>query len=177
MKKTLVTLIQAAITLALLWWIFRDGEKRALMWETLRTANWWWFLPGGTGGDLIKMYYASREAPGKKAAAVLSVFMDRVVGVFALIFLAGVISAISLSELWAAPELHPVLFSLLVILLGAVGVLVGGFLVEKFHLAGWLPLRLVPPEGIQDSGPGVVLSNSFGFGGSNASLIFRRVEK
>ena len=39
------------------------------------------------------------------------------------------------------------------------------------------PLRLVPPEGIQDSGPGVVLSNSFGFGGSNASLIFRRVEK
>lgn len=192
MKKTLVTLIQAAITLALLWWIFRDGEKRALMWETLRTANWWWFLPGlaavglttilqtwrwqwllevqgirpgflrtyamnlvgmffnlflpgGTGGDLIKMYYASREAPGKKAAAVLSVFMDRVVGLFALIFLAGVISAISLRELWAAPELHPVLFSLLLVLLGAGGVVIGGFLVEHFHLAGklpsWLPMR------------------------------------
>jgi glycosyltransferase 2 family protein len=192
MKKTLLTLAQAGITLALLWWIFRDGEKRALMWETLQTANWWWFLPGlvavgittilqtwrwqwllmaqeirpgfartygmnligmffnlflpgGTGGDLIKMYYASREAPKQKAAAVLSVLMDRVVGLFALIFLAALISAVSLPELWAAPELRPLLLTLLFVLLGAGGVVTGGFLVEHFQLAGrlpsWLPLR------------------------------------
>ncbi len=192
MKKTVLTLLQAAITLALLWWIFRDAEKRALMWETLQTANWWWFLPGlgavgvttvlqtwrwqwlmqvqgidpgfartyamnligmffnlflpgGTGGDLIKMYYASREAPQQKAAVVLSVIMDRVVGLFALIFLAAVISALSFSVLWAAQELHPLLWTLLLVVLGAAGVVCGGFIVEHFQLAGklprWLPLR------------------------------------
>jgi 3-oxoacyl-[acyl-carrier-protein] synthase II len=42
--------------------------------------------------------------------------------------------------------------------------------------AAW-PLRLVPEEGLPSSTapPRVVVSNSFGFGGSNASLVLRRV--
>lgn len=194
MKRIVLTTLQAVVTLVLLWWIFRDGEKRALMIETLRNANWWWFLPGfvavgltsitqtwrwqwlmgvhgirpsfrraygmnmigwffnlflpgGTGGDLIKMYYATREAPGQRPAAVLSVFMDRVIGLFALVILAAVISALDFQELWAAKELHPLLLSLLLIVCGAIGVVLASIVIDRFHLAnrlpGWLPLRNV----------------------------------
>jgi uncharacterized protein (TIRG00374 family) len=47
------------------------------------------FIPGGTGGDLVRAYYLIKEAPGRGTAAVLSVLIDRVVGLFALIFLGG----------------------------------------------------------------------------------------
>lgn len=47
------------------------------------------FIPGGTGGDLVRAFYLIKEAPGKGTAAVLSVLIDRVVGLFALIFLGG----------------------------------------------------------------------------------------
>ena len=42
------------------------------------------FLLGSTGGDIIKIFLIMREAPDKKAGALLSVFIDRVVGVLAL---------------------------------------------------------------------------------------------
>lgn len=197
MKKILVTVVQAGITLALLWWIFRDGERRAMMWEALQTANWWWFLPGlamigmttvlqtlrwkwllavpgirpsfrraygmnligmffnlflpgGTGGDLIKMYYASRESNGRRAAAVLSVFMDRVVGLLALITIAAVVSSFVIGELWQAQALRAMLITLGFITVGAVGFLCVVFLVEFLgigrKLPHWLPLRSVIVE-------------------------------
>ncbi len=43
------------------------------------------FLPGSTGGDLARIYYAVRAAPKKKAAASLSVICDRFVGVIVLL--------------------------------------------------------------------------------------------
>lgn len=192
MKRFLVTALQAAVTTALLYWIFQDAEKRAMMWQALQTANWWWFLPGfialgismvlqtfrwrwllqvqgispsfrrsygitmiglffnlflpgGTGGDLIKMYYVSREAPGKKAAAVLSVFMDRVVGLLALIAIAGVVCIFSFDEIWNATSLRSWTISLGLIIAGAFGFLFFVAVIEFFHLGKklprWLPMR------------------------------------
>src|SRR5260370_1611168 len=34
------------------------------------------FLPGGTGGDIMKSYYLLKETPDKKAAALLAVVFD-----------------------------------------------------------------------------------------------------
>ncbi|VVM04952.1 hypothetical protein MAMC_00323 [Methylacidimicrobium cyclopophantes] len=45
------------------------------------------FLPGSTGGDLARIYYAVRVAPKQKAAASLSVVYDRFVGVIVLLFI------------------------------------------------------------------------------------------
>jgi uncharacterized protein (TIRG00374 family) len=50
------------------------------------------FMPGSTGGDLIKAYYASKHTT-HKVRAVLSVIVDRVVGLLALIVLGGVMAA------------------------------------------------------------------------------------
>ena len=46
------------------------------------------FLPGSTGGDLIKMHYAGRKT-GKRTRAWLSVIIDRVIGLLALVLLGG----------------------------------------------------------------------------------------
>ena len=45
------------------------------------------FLPS-TGGDLIKAYFAARETHHKKVEAVGTVFVDRIIGLFALLLFA-----------------------------------------------------------------------------------------
>lgn len=46
------------------------------------------FLPGSTGGDLLKAYYASKQTP-HRTRAVLSVIIDRIIGLLALVVLGG----------------------------------------------------------------------------------------
>jgi uncharacterized protein (TIRG00374 family) len=43
------------------------------------------FMPGGTGGDLIKAYYTARETHHRKTEAVATIFIDRTTGLVALI--------------------------------------------------------------------------------------------
>ncbi len=50
------------------------------------------FLVGVTGGDLLKAYYASKQTP-HRARAVMSVLVDRVIGLVALILLGGAMAA------------------------------------------------------------------------------------
>jgi uncharacterized protein (TIRG00374 family) len=47
------------------------------------------FLLGSTGGDLIKAYYAARETHHKKTEAVVTVFVDRLIGLWALLLFAA----------------------------------------------------------------------------------------
>jgi len=48
------------------------------------------FLLGSTGGDLMKAYYAARETHHKKTEAATTVFVDRLVGLWAMLLFAGV---------------------------------------------------------------------------------------
>ena len=48
-------------------------------------------VPGLTGGDVIKAVYVAKEQPGKRADAVLTVFVDRGLGIVALALIAAVI--------------------------------------------------------------------------------------
>ena len=43
------------------------------------------FVPGQTGGDLIKAYYIAKNSPQKRLIAVLTVIADRLIGLTALI--------------------------------------------------------------------------------------------
>ena len=51
------------------------------------------FMPGSTGGDLLKAYYASKHTI-YRTRAVLSVVVDRVVGLLALVMLGGTMATI-----------------------------------------------------------------------------------
>ena len=78
-------------------------------------------VPGATGGDVVKAYYAAKRT-GVPTKAVVSVFVDRAVGLFALVLFAGVILYSSPGNVaWDAPRL---LVSLVL-----AGACVGGVLV------------------------------------------------
>lgn len=56
--------------------------------------------PGGVGGDLFKAVFIAREFHGRRAQAVATVFIDRVVGLYALFIVAS--GVILIDGLWFA---------------------------------------------------------------------------
>jgi uncharacterized protein (TIRG00374 family) len=189
MKRIITTTIQAAISVALIWWIFHDETKRALMATALREANLWWFLPGlaavagtvllqtfrwqillramgihlplwrcakllligmffnlfllgATGGDVVKIYYAMREAHGAKVAAFLSVAVDRVVGILALALVSLVVVAMSWQALMSTTVAQGLVATLALILGGSVGMVIVAAIIAVFHLERKLPARM-----------------------------------
>ena len=59
------------------------------------------FLLGSTGGDLLKAYYAARETHHKKTEAVVTVVVDRLLGLFAMLLFACLMMVPNLSLLHA----------------------------------------------------------------------------
>lgn len=57
------------------------------------------FLPGSTGGDVLKALYVSRHTP-YRTRAVMSVLIDRIIGMLALIMLGGCSAATQ----WHVPQ-------------------------------------------------------------------------
>lgn len=100
------------------------------------------FLPGGTGGDVVKVFYLLKETPAKKPAAFLAVLMDRLVGLLALITLTGVLMAKNYHWLIQSSATAKLVFPVLVILLsGFVGVAFS-FVTTGFGLVHKLPKHM-----------------------------------
>src|SRR5262249_52345866 len=57
-------------------------------------------LPGGVGGDLVKGGFMARKQPGRRTDAVLTVLVDRIVGLYGLFLLAT--GAILYTGMWHA---------------------------------------------------------------------------
>ena len=192
MKKTLLTALQIAVTIGLLWWVFHDPERRSEMFAAAKLANVWWlgggilvfffctivatarwkillavqdinmtwlrtwqlfmigmffnlFMLGSTGGDVVKMFLTMREASNNKAAALLSVFMDRVIGMLALIFLSVAFLYFRYDLLNHAEGSSTLLNLLLWLMAAALLIIVGMFTVSALgwvhYLPQWTPLR------------------------------------
>jgi glycosyltransferase 2 family protein len=77
------------------------------------------FLLGSTGGDLIKAYYAARETHHKKTEAVTTVFLDRLVGLWAMLLFAGVMMLPN----WQMLKRHGELAAPALVILAMLGVL------------------------------------------------------
>jgi len=82
------------------------------------------FVVGTTGGDIVKAYAVATDHPERRSAGVMSVFVDRAVGLFVLITVALVAILFNWSRVMASREL-----SLLALLVAAafVASLVGGY--------------------------------------------------
>jgi uncharacterized protein (TIRG00374 family) len=98
------------------------------------------FLPGGTGGDIMKTYLLLKETP-KKMGALLAVMFDRVVGLVALITITGTLIALRFRWLSQTPETKHLLWILLIVLSSSVLALVTSFVVSGFNLLHALPHR------------------------------------
>jgi len=76
------------------------------------------FLLGSTGGDLLKAYYAARETHHKKAEAVTTVFIDRLVGLFAMLLFACLMSLANLPLVRGNAPLRALAFFICLMMLG-----------------------------------------------------------
>src|SRR6266403_2976803 len=188
MKKIVVTLFQLAATIAVLYWVYHDPEKRAQMVEALKNAQYQWvaigilgyvlveiaaafrwhvllkvqgihlslprlsglfligmfynqFLPGGTGGDIIKSYFLLKETPDKKAGALLAVVFDRFIGLVALIAITGALISLRYDFLSKTTETRWLLRFLLVLLGASILGLLSTFVISGFNLFHSLPQR------------------------------------
>ncbi len=188
MKKILVTLIQLAVTVTLLIWVFHDPQQRAQMATALRAADYRWvggaivayliveiaaavrwqillrvqkirlslprlsglfligmfynqFLPGGTGGDIIKSYLLLKEAAEHKAGALLAVVFDRLIGLVALVAITVTLVSLRFDLLSRTPETRNLLWLLLFVLGISISALIASFVVSGFNLFHLLPRK------------------------------------
>lgn len=107
-------------------------------------------LPGATGGDVAKIFYAMRETRDEKAAAFLSVVLDRVIGLLALAFVSAVVVAWKFPVLMKTPVAQGLLLTIALILGGSVAVAAAAVIVATRHLENRLPDRLPLRRGILD---------------------------
>lgn len=121
----------------------RAGRIAALFWIGLFFNQ---FLPGGTGGDIVKSYLLAKETPGKITRALLAVLFDRIIGLVALIVISGALIGLRYDFLSQTPETTRLLWALLLILGGSVGFLVTSFVVSGFNLVDKLPRKFPARE-------------------------------
>jgi uncharacterized protein (TIRG00374 family) len=97
------------------------------------------FMPGYTGGDFARLYYLMREFPDKKKESILTVVMDRLIGMAALVSTALLTTILRWNWLQQTPQATVLLWVLLSMLIGFVVITAGSFAVTGFKLVDRLP--------------------------------------
>ena len=84
------------------WWLLRANMFNIGVLEVQRLAWIGFFfnnvIPGSTGGDIVKAVYIAKKFSTDKVPALISVFVDRVVGLLSLILLACLASLLALDD-------------------------------------------------------------------------------
>src|SRR5256885_12681654 len=92
------------------------------------------FLPGGTGGDIMKSYYLLKETPDKKAGALLAVVFDRFIGLAALVAVTATPIALGHDFLSQEPQARNLLWLLPILFIASAALLVATFVITGFQL-------------------------------------------
>ena len=100
-------------------------------------------VPGLTGGDLVKAIYITREHPKQRTDAVISVIVDRLIGIVALALIAAVVIPFDLARYGEAA-------------LGIYGFLAAAGLGTALVLSRRIKARILPLLGRFGSGDGFV---------------------
>jgi glycosyltransferase 2 family protein len=79
------------------------------------------FMFGTTGGDVVKAYYVARETHHRKTEIAATVFIDRIIGLIALILLALGVIAVRLPFFLGSPVMRGAMLFNLVAFVGAAG--------------------------------------------------------
>jgi uncharacterized protein (TIRG00374 family) len=89
-----VLLIGGILFTSTRWWRLLHAAECPTTWLTAMRLNVLGFffnivIPGLTGGDVVKAVMAAKEHPERKAAAVISILVDRLLGLFVLALMAA----------------------------------------------------------------------------------------
>jgi uncharacterized protein (TIRG00374 family) len=94
--------LTALIAGARWWWLLRVNGTDVSLWETLRYT---WIgiffnnvVPGATGGDVVKALYIMKRCPGHRVQVLVSVIVDRVLGLGSLALLGAVVVLFALDR-------------------------------------------------------------------------------
>jgi uncharacterized protein (TIRG00374 family) len=112
------------------------------------------FMPGSTGGDVFKAIYAARLTP-HRTRAVVSVIVDRVIGLLALVLLGGGMSVVGLFTIDAADPARrkcaQIAIGSLVIILGTASALLVFYtpVLRRYTGLDWIIQRLPMQKQVQ----------------------------
>jgi uncharacterized protein (TIRG00374 family) len=188
-RDTAVKILQAAVTVGLLWWLLHDPERRQDMAEAIAKADWRWvlaalvaaglcelfgilrwqlflemlhlrvpfaettrlffigaffnqFLPGTTGGDVVRVLYLMRDHPEHRTAGFLSVAIDRLFAVLVLVAM-GLFFAWWRADWFAQSAAVSGVMQVFAAILAAMAAgLAASFVLTTRHLVERLPARL-----------------------------------
>ncbi len=77
------------------WWLLGANNLNVTLFDSIRYTWLGLFfnnvIPGQTGGDLVKAIYIARRCSSDRVPAVLSVFVDRILGLTSLALLAAIV--------------------------------------------------------------------------------------
>lgn len=93
-------------------------------------------MPGGVGGDVVKAFYIVKDHPKNRMGAGMSVLLDRVMGLYAMLILAIVSMLVNFEQVSSNPQLGLIMRSLEVIFVLFTLGLVLAFS-KKFRSWGW----------------------------------------
>lgn len=96
------------------------------------------FLPGGTGGDIVKSYLLLKET-NRTAGALLAVIFDRLVGLVALVTITCCLTSVRFHWLAQTPQTRGLLWLLLIALGSSLLALFTSFVISGFNLGNRLP--------------------------------------
>ena len=96
-------------------------------------------MPGGTGGDVIKIFYLLKEIPEKRSGALLAVLMDRLIGLLGLIAFTALIMIFRFQWLGGTAVTRNLTWVALLIMGASVVGIAFSFLITGFNLAHRLP--------------------------------------
>ena len=99
------------------------------------------FLPGGTGGDIVKSYLLVKETPGRLTGALLAVLFDRLIGLVALVAITGTLIGLRYDFLSRTPETRSLVWTLLLVLGFSAVSLISTFIISGFNLLDRLPAK------------------------------------
>ncbi len=85
------------------------------------------FLLGSIGGDVLKAYYVARETHHKKTEAVVTVLVDRLIGLFSMLVFGCLLILPNYQLVTSTPRLRAVVIIILAMTVGC-----GGFLILAF---------------------------------------------
>ncbi len=100
------------------------------------------FIPGGTGGDVVKVFYLLKETPGQRPAALLSVLIDRLIGLFGLIVIGGAVAIARWDWLTASPAAARCVWITLAVLGGSLAAVIVSLTLSSLGLVHRLPARM-----------------------------------
>jgi glycosyltransferase 2 family protein len=95
-------------------WLFRPLGMRLTVGKsmqlTLVSIFFSTFLPGAGGGDIVKLYYATKTNTGRRTEVATVLLFDRAIGFFAMLILPFFFVPLFLPLLRAVPMLRTILF-------------------------------------------------------------------